>query len=92
MILSNPFPNAVPSEDQFTHEAQNLGINKESVIVVYDDNGIYSSARVWWLFKAFGHENVAVLDGGLPEWLKLNYRTEPKKEFTGRKGNFDCKV
>lgn len=86
---SDPFPNAVPSEKQFTIEAQNLGINTNSAIVVYDDKGIYSSARVWWLFKAFGHDNIAVLDGGLPEWINSNYKTESKQEFKLKKGNFD---
>ncbi len=85
---SNPFPNAVPSKEQFTQEGQNLGINKGSVIIVYDANGIYSSARAWWLFRAFGHDNVAVLDGGLPEWVRFNFKTEPKTEFAGIKGNF----
>ena len=36
--------------------------------MVYDGSGLYSAARVWWTFRAFGHENVAVLDGGLPKW------------------------
>ena len=86
--VSDPFPNAVPSENQFTKEAQNLGINQNNAIVVYDENGIYSSARVWWLFKAFGHNNVAVLNGGLPEWIKDKYSTEEKKENLFEKGNF----
>ena len=86
--VSDPFPNAVPSENQFTKEAQKLGINQNSAIVVYDENGIYSSARVWWLFKAFGHNNVAVLNGGLPEWIKDKYSTEEKKENLFEKGNF----
>ena len=85
---TNAFPNAVPSEDQFTNEAQNLGINKDSAIIVYDDKGLYSSARAWWLFKAFGHDNVAVLDGGLPEWLKEQHNTEPKSEYKGSNGDF----
>ena len=85
---SDPFPNAVPSEEQFTLEAQKLGINKDSAIVVYDDKGIYSSARVWWLFKAFGHHNIAVLNGGLPEWIKANYKTEPKQKQTLEAGDF----
>lgn len=85
---SAPFPTTFPSEAQFTKEAQKLGINADSAIVVYDDKGIYSSARVWWLFKAMGHDNVAVLDGGLPEWIKLGYKTEIKKEKPLEKGNF----
>ena len=86
--VSDPFPNAVPSENQFTKEAQKLGINKDSAIVVYDDKGIYSSARVWWLFKAFSHENVSVLDGGLPEWINCTYKTEPKKQLKVKQGDF----
>lgn len=85
---SNPFPNAVPSAEQFTKEAQKLGIYNDSAIVVYDDKGIYSSARVWWLFKAFGHDNIAVLDGGLSEWIKANHITEPKKHIKVRQGDF----
>ncbi|MGE5943889.1 MAG: sulfurtransferase [Flavobacteriales bacterium] len=85
---SAPFPTTFPSEVQFTKEAQKLGINADSAIVVYDDKGIYSSARVWWLFKAMGHDNVAVLDGGLPEWIQSGYKTEIKAEKPIEKGNF----
>jgi len=88
---SAPFPTTFPSEAQFTKEAQKLGINKDSSIVVYDDKGIYSSARVWWLFKAMGHDNVAVLDGGLPEWIQCGYEAEIKTEKPIEKGNFVAK-
>ncbi|NNK83527.1 MAG: sulfurtransferase [Flavobacteriaceae bacterium] len=84
------FPNTVPSEAQFTQEAQNLGINNESYIVVYDDKGIYSSARVWWLFKSFGFDNVTVLDGGLPEWIASGYQTKTKTGKQIKKGNFQA--
>ncbi len=87
----NPFPNTVPSEEQFTREAQKFGINNNSTIVVYDDKGIYSSARVWWLFKAFGHDNIAVLDGGFLEWFDANYQTEKKSKTTVTSGNFVAK-
>ena len=70
--LSNPLPHTLPSKEQFTKQAQLLGINTETQIVLYDDQGIFSSARAWWMFKAMGHKNVAVLDGGLPLWLSLN--------------------
>lgn len=43
------------------------------MLVVYDNLGIYSSPRVWWLFKVMGFNNIAVLNGGLPEWIKHNY-------------------
>jgi thiosulfate/3-mercaptopyruvate sulfurtransferase len=87
--VSNTFPNAVPSLKQFNIEAQNLGINNNSAIVVYDDKGIYSSARAWYLFKAFGFNNVAVLDGGLPEWENENYKVEDKRNLKIVKGNFE---
>ena len=86
--VSNPFPSAFPSQEQFQREAQNLGINNDSAIVVYDDKGIYSSARVWWLFKAFGYNNVAVLNGGFPAWLKAEYNTEPMTSYSGAIGDF----
>ena len=86
--VSNPFPSAFPTAEQFQKEARVLGINNTSAIVVYDDKGIYSSARVWWLFKAFGFNNIAVLDGGFPEWLKLRYQTEPMAVYSGESGNF----
>jgi thiosulfate/3-mercaptopyruvate sulfurtransferase len=73
--LEAEFPTTLPREEQFEREARALGINQDSIIVVYDSKGIYSSARVWWLFRAFGFENIAVLDGGLPEWKLLNYNT-----------------
>ena len=86
-----PFPNTVPPTEQFIKEARVLGINNNSAIVVYDDYGIYSCARAWYLFKAFGFDNVAVLDGGLPEWKHQGLSVEKKStsvsynegDFTG---------
>jgi thiosulfate/3-mercaptopyruvate sulfurtransferase len=82
------FPSTFPSEEQFQKEARKLGINNNSAIIVYDDKGIYSSARVWWLFKAFGYNNVAVLNGGFPEWLKRDFNIEGMKPFQGKEGDF----
>lgn len=85
---TDPFPSACPSAEQFQKEARVLGINKNSAIVVYDDKGIYSSARVWWLFKVMGHNNVGVLNGGFPEWLISNYPTEKSKSSKIKSGDF----
>lgn len=90
--VSAPFPTTFPSEKQFETEAQNLGINKNSVIVVYDDKGIYSSPRAWWLFKAFGLNQVAVLDGGFPAWKEAGYQTESKKNDEVERGDFKAKL
>lgn len=86
--ISATFPNTWPGESAFIEEAKKLGINKNSVIVVYDDHGIYSSARAWWMFKAMGHAQVAVLNGGLMAWKKAGFEVEEKKETLFLKGNF----
>lgn len=90
--VSNAFPSAFPSVEQFKKEARKLGINKDSAIVVYDDKGIYSSARVWYLFRAFGFNNVAVLNGGFPEWLKAGYATEYMNLYEGGIGDFEANL
>ncbi|WP_223034517.1 sulfurtransferase [Hanstruepera marina] len=87
---SAPFPTTYPSKEQFEKEAQNLGINNDSFIVVYDDKGIYSSPRAWWLFKSFGFNNVAVLDGGLPAWIEAFYPVSRKTTYNGPNGNFSA--
>ena len=84
------FPSTLPSTVQFQTEARALGINQDSLIVVYDDKGIYSSARVWWLFKTFGFDNVAVLDGGLPEWESSGFKVEAYTEQVYPKGDFEA--
>jgi thiosulfate/3-mercaptopyruvate sulfurtransferase len=45
-----------------------MGVDRDSRVVFYDQKGLFSAARGWWLLRLFGHENVAVLDGGLPKW------------------------
>jgi 3-mercaptopyruvate sulfurtransferase SseA len=89
---ANPFPSAFPSAAQFQKEARALGVNQNSAIVVYDDKGIYSSARVWWLFKAFGFNNVAVLNGGFPEWKKAGYPLGNMKPNDTLEGDFVAKL
>jgi thiosulfate/3-mercaptopyruvate sulfurtransferase len=89
--IKAPFPNTFPSEQQFQNEARQLGINKDSIIIVYDDKGLYSSPRAWWMFKAFNHKNVAVLDGGLPAWLEAGYEVENEKKYIIDSGDFVAK-
>ncbi len=82
------FPNTILTPEKFQEKARNLGVNKDSSIIVYDDYGIYSSARVWWMFKLFGFDNIAVLEGGLPLWISKDYPTELKQQNSLPKGNF----
>ncbi|WP_452222024.1 sulfurtransferase [Lacinutrix salivirga] len=89
------FPNTIPSAEQFTLEAQQLGINSNSYIIIYDDKGMYSSPRAYWLLKTFGHTQVSVLNGGLPEWIAQGFITETKTISTKpkiKKGNFKAKL
>mgnify|MGYP001323366309 CR=1 FL=1 len=68
------FPNTVLSAKDFEIQAQSLGINNESVIICYDDLGVYSSPRVWWMFHLMGFKNIAVLNGGFPDWISKIHR------------------
>jgi thiosulfate/3-mercaptopyruvate sulfurtransferase len=61
-------PHMMPSPELFEREVRALGVNASSRVVVYDRIGTFSSPRGWWMFKAMGHDAVAVLDGGLPAW------------------------
>ncbi|KAJ3255317.1 hypothetical protein HK103_006340 [Boothiomyces macroporosus] len=75
-LVSDPLsslPHMMPNEVDFAKHMGNLGISKEDHVVVYDSHGIFSSPRIWWMLKAFGHEKVSVLDGGLKKW-KLESR------------------
>ncbi|MBT8292564.1 MAG: sulfurtransferase [Eudoraea sp.] len=83
-------PNTLPPKEQFEIECQKLGINRTSEIVVFDNLGIYSSPRVWWMFKIMGQKNVSVLDGGLPEWMKKGLKTEKRKKQIYELGNFEA--
>jgi thiosulfate/3-mercaptopyruvate sulfurtransferase len=61
-------PHMLPSAEKFAHAVGRLGIGDGDRIVVYDTRGVVSAARVWWSFRVFGHDQVAVLDGGFPKW------------------------
>lgn len=71
-------PNMFPSSSDFEENCRKLGINNNSKIVVYDTIGIYSSPRVWWMFTMMGYPDVAILDGGFPEWVHKGLPTEKK--------------
>lgn len=64
-----PFSVTRPTAAQFERAASALGVDADSTVVLYDAQTGRWAARLWWLFRAFGHERVAVLDGGLPKWL-----------------------
>ncbi len=61
-------PHMLPTAEAFADAVGALGIGADDRVVVYDTRGVVSAARVWWTFRAFGHDAVAVLDGGFPKW------------------------
>lgn len=65
---TSPLPHMLPSTVIFASRMKRMGIGDGMRVVVYDSVGMFSAARVWWTFRVMGHEDVAVLNGGLPKW------------------------
>jgi thiosulfate/3-mercaptopyruvate sulfurtransferase len=87
----DPLPHMLPSARQFAEQVGALGVGDGDDVVVYDGSGAnMSAARVWWMFRAFGHDRVAVLDGGLSKWraearpLEQGEVTLPAARFSAR--------
>ena len=84
----SPYPNTLPSPVDFEKAARSLGINTNSEIIIYDNLGVYTSPRVWWMFKSMGHDRVSVLDGGLAEWVKNGFKTTDAHQKDFEVGDF----
>lgn len=69
-------PHMVPPVEKFMSRLRAMGVGDGHQVVVYDTLGVQSAARVWWLFKLMGQENIAVLDGGLPKWQAEGHEIE----------------
>ncbi len=85
---TSPLPHMMPAPRIFEAEVRKLGINPDSVVVVYDRVGTYSSPRAWWMLRAMGHEQVAVLNGGLPAWKKSGFPLVGIPLEQAKDGNF----
>ncbi|XP_011781078.1 PREDICTED: 3-mercaptopyruvate sulfurtransferase [Colobus angolensis palliatus] len=72
---TSPYDHMLPSAQHFADYAGRLGVGAATHVVIYDasDQGLYSAPRVWWMFRAFGHRAVSLLDGGLRHWLRQNF-------------------
>lgn len=67
----SPLPIMLPDAKRFSYYVGGLGLRNQDTIILYDSEGFSSlAARAWWMFRVFGHRNVAVLDGGLKTWIK----------------------
>lgn len=78
----SPWPHTKPKLADFQAELRRLGVSSDSHVIVYERNDIFAAPRIWWLLKAFGFDNVSILDGGLSAWeaARLPITTEPTPE------------
>jgi thiosulfate/3-mercaptopyruvate sulfurtransferase len=88
---STALPHMLPSPEMFSARVRKLGVGDGARVVVYDNLGLFSAARVWWTFRAMGHEDVSVLDGGFPVWERGGHaietgppQTRQERHFTAR--------
>jgi thiosulfate/3-mercaptopyruvate sulfurtransferase len=65
---SSALPHMLPSAELFASRMKKMGIGDGMQVVAYDSEGLYSAARVWWMFRAMGHQDVRVLNGGFKKW------------------------
>ena len=69
-------PHMVPSSEVFAESVGSFGLSENKSIVIYDTKGLFSAARVWWMFRLFGFTDVKILDGGMPAWLAAGHKLE----------------
>jgi thiosulfate/3-mercaptopyruvate sulfurtransferase len=83
-------PHMIPSPERFAQKMAERGIGNDDRVVVYDTAGLSSAGRAWWMLRLYGHDNVALLDGGLPKWkgedrpLETDPPVIPSRRFTAR--------
>ena len=65
---NNSLPHMIPSKDLFSKMMQNIGLNKDDEIIIYDNSPFLSSARAWFLFRYFGHDKISIMQGGIKNW------------------------
>ncbi|MEM8584088.1 MAG: sulfurtransferase [Bacteroidota bacterium] len=71
-------PNMAPSAETFEEQLNLLGIDRSTDVVIYDNLGVYTAPRLWWLFRIMGYERVRVLNGGLDVWSELGGKMEAR--------------
>lgn len=67
---STPLPHMLPSEGEFARSMSAMGVSEGATIVVYEQDGVFSAPRAWWMLRVFGAQNVRLLDGGLRAWVE----------------------
>jgi len=88
---NDPRPHMFPSAEQFARNVAALGISSGDTVVAYDSGGWVAAPRAWWMFLAFGHPAVKVLDGGLKKWLREG-RPMHSGEVVPKSGKFQARL
>jgi thiosulfate/3-mercaptopyruvate sulfurtransferase len=91
---SSPLPHMLPPPEKFASRMRAMGVGDGMKVVVYDTKGIFSAPRAWWMFRVMGHNDVAVLNGGLKKWIAEERPLEAgpppvrsERHFTARKNS-----
>ena len=72
---NNDLPHMFPSKDIFEKHMQNLGLNNNDIVIIYDNSPLLSSARCWFLLRYFGHKEIFILSGGIKSWKESGFKT-----------------
>ncbi|NRA37724.1 MAG: sulfurtransferase [Planctomycetes bacterium] len=89
---NNELPRMLPNPQLFSNEVQKLGVNEDSTVIIYDANDMFSAPRAWWMFRAMGHQHVAVLNGGLSAWKAAGAAMEKGREQSVEVGDFQAQL
>lgn len=73
---STPLPHMLPSEEAFARSMGVMGLSDQATFVVYEQEGVFSAPRAWWMLRVFGARDVRLLDGGMRGWLQAGLPTE----------------
>lgn len=89
---STGLPHTMVDPITFAAHVQNLGINQDSIVIIYDRWGVYSSPRAWWMFRYMGHKQTYVLDGGVKAWQIADLPVSNRHHTPTERGNFQSVV
>jgi thiosulfate/3-mercaptopyruvate sulfurtransferase len=88
---SSPYPHMLPAPGKFASRMHKMGIGDGMKVVVYDNQGMFSAPRAWWMFRVMGHGDVVVLNGGLVKWRKEGRPLESGKPALRTGRHFTCR-
>lgn len=89
--ISIELPHTMPPADQFERDVRELGVRSNAIVVIYDPVGVYASPRIRWMFRAMGHDQVAVLDGGMSAWTAAGLPVCKPEDHSVVPGDFEAR-